>query len=482
MLVLAGTFFYQDPEWNGNSRLDLTRAIVEQGTFQIDHYVNMPNWATEDRAAFGEHVYSDKAIGSSLLAVPFYFIAFKLAGLVSVPLSSTFAKHWLTAIVQGGSFAVAGIAMYLVALRVARSRMHAFVSALAVALGTMLWPYSAVFYGHVPAAAFLIVGFYLLLSSQDLPDERVFRPFLLAGLAMGAAFITEYTTALVIAGLLVYALYVSRSRPAWAIFRGGLAGMLGAIIPLSVAAAYNLSVYGSPFAAGYAFEVENRFQEGMSQGFMGLHFPSLTNVYHITFDPQFGLFWQSPVLLLSAVGLFFAIKERRFLAEAAVSTFAVGSFIAMNGGYYLWWGGSAFGPRFLIPALPFFVVPLALLPGSLTWLVGALGALSFAQMLIPLLGQIQPTKLAYRPQRGVFYVADAPFRGFSLLYDYGIPQILRQQAEGKSPWNLVSAWGLPFWLGVPVLIVAELLLALGFRARVRDASGCKSIKIQQRRP
>ena len=467
MLAIAGTFFYQDPEWNGNSRLDLTRAIVEQGTFQIDDYVNAPEWATEDRAAFGGHVYSDKAIGSSLLAVPFYFVVVKVAGVPGSSLSGTIMKHWLTAFVQGGAFVLTGIAMYLVALRLARRRVQALVSALAVALGTMLWPYSAVFYGHVPAAGFLIAGFYVLLSSQNASGAGLIWSFSLAGLAMGAAFVTEYTSALIIAGLLLYAIFILRSRPASEMVRAGLAGAIGALLPLSMAATYNLSVYGSPFASGYAFEVENRFQQGMSQGFMGLQLPSLTNTYHITFDPKFGLFWQSPVLLLSALGLFFAIRERRFLAEAAVSAFSIGAFIAMNGGYYLWWGGSAFGPRFLIPALPFFVVPLALLPESLTWLVGGLGTLSFAQMLIPLLGQIQPTKLAYRPQRRQFYVDDAPFRGFSLLYNYGIPQVLRQQAEGRSPWNAVTGLGLPFWLSVPALIAAELGLGWEFLRGVR---------------
>ena len=147
----------------------------------------------------------------------------------------------------------------------------------------------------------------------------------------------------------------------------------------------------------------------------------------------------------------------------------------------MWWGGSAFGPRFLIPALPFFVIPLALLPSSLTWLIGTLGAVSSAQMLIPLLGQIQPTRLAYRPQRQLFYVADAPFRGFSLLFDYGIPQILRQQAEGHTPWNLMVGLGLPFWLSVPVLVAGELVLALGFLAHVRKASEPGNAVRQQHR-
>ena len=73
MLFLGSAFFYQDPEWNGNSRLNLTRAIVEQGSLRIDDFHDAPGWATGDKAFFRGHFYSDKAIGSSVLAVPIYF-------------------------------------------------------------------------------------------------------------------------------------------------------------------------------------------------------------------------------------------------------------------------------------------------------------------------------------------------------------------------------------------------------------------------
>ena len=79
ILFLASAYFYQDPEWNGNSRLDLTRAIVERGTLQIDNYHDDPEWLTGDKALYNGHYYSDKAIGSSLLAVPLYFLLHGLA-------------------------------------------------------------------------------------------------------------------------------------------------------------------------------------------------------------------------------------------------------------------------------------------------------------------------------------------------------------------------------------------------------------------
>ncbi len=462
MLFLASAYFYQDPEWNGNSRLDLTRAIVEKRSFQIDEYVAQAGWATEDRALFEGHYYSDKAIGSSLLAAPFYFVAVKVGAAAGATLGSTVVKHLLTTTVLGGSFTLLGVVMFLMASEISQDRIRALVSTLAVMLGTMLWPYSALYYGHVLAAAFLFLGFRFLFKARQRSNPEVNREYFFAGLSLGLAFMMEYTSAIVIAGLLGYALYGLRGRAVVRVLGAGSAGAAGAALPLSIVGLYNRAIYGRVFAAGYAFEAENRFQQGMSQGFMGLHLPSLSSTYHITFDPQFGVFWLSPVLLLGLAGFFFALRSAEHRAEGLLCVYAIAAMTAMNGGYYLWWGGSAFGPRLLIPALPFFIVPLVLLPRSWIWLLGVLAAVSCGQMLIPLLGQIQTERLSYRLQRTMFYVADAPFTGFSLLYQYSLPQIVRQYSQGESPWTLGSALGLPFWLSAPALIAAEIGLGISF--------------------
>jgi hypothetical protein len=67
---LFGVFCYFLPAatWNPVSRFDLTRAIIEQGTFSIDAYADN----TGDRARRAEHWYTDKAPVSSLLALPAY--------------------------------------------------------------------------------------------------------------------------------------------------------------------------------------------------------------------------------------------------------------------------------------------------------------------------------------------------------------------------------------------------------------------------
>jgi hypothetical protein len=228
---------------------------------------------------------------------------------------------------------------------------------------------------------------------------------------------------------------------------------------------YNLSVYGTPVAFGYDYEVEERFQAIMGLGVMGIRLPTMGAAYHITFDPRFGVFWLSPVLLLAVGGYWVAVKNRSHLAEAALSAFAIAVMFGMNAASFLWYGGSTFGPRLIIPALPFFVVPLALLPEMLALPLALLSVVSAAQMLIPMFGQIQYLRLEFKPDRGGFYVAGAPFRGFSLLYQYGLPKALELARTGQSPWTLGSGLGLSPLLSLITLLTAQTGLVAALRRR-----------------
>src|SRR5262245_55229750 len=53
-------------DWSQNSRLDLVRALSEQGSVIIDDYVAN----TGDYALFEGHAYSDKAPGPAFMALP----------------------------------------------------------------------------------------------------------------------------------------------------------------------------------------------------------------------------------------------------------------------------------------------------------------------------------------------------------------------------------------------------------------------------
>jgi hypothetical protein len=472
ILFVASAYFYQDPEWNGNSRLNLTRAIVEQGTFAIDAYHDAPGWATGDKAFFQGHYYSDKAIGASMMAVPVYLLLHGASHALDLALSPTLIKHVLTTAVMGSAFALCGLAMFSIARRILGNPWRAALPTLAVALGTMLWPYSAVFYGHIPAAAFLASTFAILFAVRMSEAGGTRRAWFWLGLCVSMAFLSDHTAALVIVGLAAYALYVLRKQT-WAVkMRCAWPALPGILLPLLVFFAYNLVVYRSPVAFGYAYEVEERFQTIMGLGLMGIRLPTIGASYHITLDPKFGLFWLSPVLLLALVGFYDSFRRGRLRAEVALSFYSIAIIFAMNAASYLWYGGSAFGPRLMITALPFFIVPLALLPPGWTWALVTLGLVSAANMLIPLMGQVQYTRLEFKPDRGGFFVDGRLFEGFSLLYGYGLRQVASLARAGRSPWTLGTALGLPLWLSILALtaVISILVAALRRVTRTLDAA------------
>ena len=71
--------------WNDTSKLDLTRAIVDEHRFEIDSYINDTEnnivtsdiSDTGDRTYYKGHYYSDKPPGASFLTIPVY-VFFKL--------------------------------------------------------------------------------------------------------------------------------------------------------------------------------------------------------------------------------------------------------------------------------------------------------------------------------------------------------------------------------------------------------------------
>ncbi|MCA9711949.1 MAG: hypothetical protein KDK70_39300 [Myxococcales bacterium] len=67
-LLLTYGYFVGEPAWNQNSRLALTRAMVEQRSTIIDRY----HATTGDKSYRDGHFYCDKAPGTSLLALPSY--------------------------------------------------------------------------------------------------------------------------------------------------------------------------------------------------------------------------------------------------------------------------------------------------------------------------------------------------------------------------------------------------------------------------
>ena len=192
------------------------------------------------------------------------------------------------------------------------------------------------------AAAALAFGAFVLAW-----QGRCTRAVAAAGLLAGLAVFFEYAAALAV--LVVGAYVARRGARRLGVF------VLGALPGAAALAAYNWAAFGSPFHLSYRY-VANPFAERQHHGFFGIGLPTLGGLRDVLAGNR-GLLVFSPVTLAAAAGLWLMWRHGH-RAEALVAGGLTGAFILINAGYFLPYGGSSPGPRFLALALPFLALGL----------------------------------------------------------------------------------------------------------------------------
>jgi hypothetical protein len=341
-------------------------SLARRGEWDIDQI----RWMGLQQGTFGldGHLYSRKGAGVSVLALPLAWLGLTIPGWGTATTALVF-----NALVTAATAVV--LVRYLQAL--GYDDRVALTAGLTFGLATLAWPYAKTFFSDPLAALCLTVAALGLLHFRD--TGRSINTFG-AGLALAVAIATRYANVVLIPffGLLLLkyqianqqisksanqqisklpnhkspipdGLPASPHRPAGA---GQGAGNLRAWVafgmPLiaiaSAIAYYNVTRYGNPLNTGYL--PQENFSGILWQGIAGL-----------MISPGRGLFLYAPVLLimLPAIPSFF----RRHRAEAALAGTIILIHLLLYGKWFMWHGGYAWGPRFMVPTLPFFVIGMA---------------------------------------------------------------------------------------------------------------------------
>jgi len=366
LLLAYGYFFFAGGNDNVTIRMALVHAIVETGRLEVDRFID-PNLI--DKAEFNGHFYCDKAIGASLLAVPVAWAVWHVAtmagvqpqyvetprGLRRIDMRRLYVRYFANLFVVALPTVLACLLLYRFLADFDADITHRLWTTIGYGLGTCAWIYSTWFFGHQLAASLAFVAFYLIyrMRRDGFQAARLF----LSGLAAGYSFLSDYPCAVIVGALGVYALYnVQSGSRSLAIQRWSLFA-IGAALPVLVLMWYNWACFGNPLDTGYKHEFNPYFREQMARGFMGIHLPKLDAFYGITLSPRRGLFFSSPFLLFGFAG-WLVLWQRGWRAEALVCAVVVGTFLFINSSYYLWWGGAVYGPRFLVPCVPFLAFPV----------------------------------------------------------------------------------------------------------------------------
>lgn len=474
-LLLFIPFVYTFPRWadpNQNSRLDMVFAVVEDGTFRIDRFVEN----TVDYAKVGEHYYSDKAPGTAFLGIPIYAglktlldtsllegVMERLAGNEAFKAtlredgSGIFEEKVRFAIVQLVlSFTLAalptsftGVLMFRILRAFTNNLWPRLIVVLGYGLLSPAFPYAGALYGHQLSAALLFAAFYIVFIRRGSLTAGAL--FLVGGL-LGYSVVTEYPSALIVGVVILYLVYFlyreQRLRLAgWVV----LSGVMIALPWM----AYNTIVFGGPLNLGYSHSELWTGQH--STGFMSLTIPHWEAVWGITFGFFRGLFVLSPWLLMFFPGLFLWWRTRRYRAEFWLVVASVALMFFFNASSIMWWGGFAIGPRYILPMLPFMVLPVVFVLDAwyfrvwfrflaavfMVWSLVAIWGLSLA-------GQAFPPDSIRNP-----------------LLEYALPNWL----EGNIARNLGTLVGLPGpWSLLPLFVLLLLLFAAGWTTLRRSSN------------
>jgi hypothetical protein len=454
LLAICFGYIYQAPGWNGNSRFGLTIAIVQEGRLTIDSFHDREETRTGDKSYFDGHYYSDKAIGPSLIGAALYAPLWGMKLVFGHPSLET-SKVILNFLVIGLPSAIAGALMYLLCVHLTGSRFRALVATLAVALGTMYFPYSVVFFSHQLASSLLFGAFFMIFLLKRSPGRRGAGYRIAIGLLLGWAVISEFPTAAIAAPLAAYYVHAVWKAEPGRRLRALALPAIGGLVPIALQLGYNVLCFGSPFSLGYSNLSDPVYVEAMAHGVMGIQAPDLTVLFYTLFHPSLGLFWESPVLLMAPVGAVFLFRERRYRAEAIVATWIVVCYLVLMSGYSVWWGGYALGPRHFIPVLAFLCMPLAFVPRKWTWLTVILGLISVAQMTIAAASSVLV------PETMVLRIEAQRFFEYSNIYSF----CLRELLNGNFARNLGTQYlGLQGWVSLlPLGAAASALIFLFLR-------------------
>jgi hypothetical protein len=356
LFLLAVYLLTYTPRVNSSDGLAMfatAESMVRRGALDVEQI----RWMDLQQGTYGLDglLYSRKGVG-----VPLGLLPLTALGLLVPWFGPVGASLLFNAIIT----ALTAVLLLTYLETLGFPRRTGLVVALTYGLATLAWPYAKSLFSDPFSGFLLLLAAWALLkmkhtlAANPRPGPAALSYAALAGLALGWNVATRYAEAifLPVFGLLLLYYLMTNDELRLTITPSPLKtqnskliiAILAFAAPILLTGlslmAFNLSRYGDPLNTGYL--PSETFSAFWPEGIFGQ-----------LFSPGRGLLLYSPVLALSLWGFFPFLRRRP--AEALLGLSIIAMHLLLYGKWFMWHGGYAWGPRFIIPTLPFWAMFLA---------------------------------------------------------------------------------------------------------------------------
>ncbi len=341
-----------------DSMLSATISLVEKQTLAIDDYVSDVCKETGcDHSFYNGHYYSGFPPGLSFIALPIYLIVYpfleKFVPDVLFNNSKTEIKLIIlnilvTLFISSFLSALTSVLVYKISSYFTNNGKTKIFTSFILSFSTLYFLYSTGYYARVIAAFFSLFAFYKLIQMKNSKINK--NNLFLSGLFSAIAISMDYPNLLITGVLFLYLLSFLRDRRV-------VYFIFGFLLPIILILLYHYTIFDNPFETPDHLRAHKETLETLRMGFGGFNYPHLEKLFLYTFSSKRGLFFYSPIFLLSLYGIYLGFRKNKFEILTIVSVWLV-TFLLYSSSVWPWWWDGSFGPRYLIATFPYIIIPL----------------------------------------------------------------------------------------------------------------------------
>ena len=278
--------------------------------------------------------YSKQGLGIAFIFIPYVLLGKTMAILTSLPEEqlTNFLISFYNIFFGAGACAV----MFYIIKFFANSNRVSLIMALLLGLGTFAWRYSIWDFSEAAQMFFLLVSVYGVLKNS-------IKSLTWAAISFCCLFLLKASHLAYLPVFLLY-IFIKNRADSKNVFK--YLGLFFFIIILGLGFVFLLNYvrFGNIFEFGYGLETNRFYLSGIKH-----------NSSKLLFWLDKGIFIYNPIFILSILGYYKLLKIFRKESILFLSIIALN--FCLTASWYGWHGNQSWGPRYLLPTAPLWLMP-----------------------------------------------------------------------------------------------------------------------------